>query len=145
MKKNDKEKPPPSAPPPPLKKEGGNGKGDSPRNLSSGFRNNYSSINWSKKNLDIQLPLCYTLYLMSLGIKSCQIVYSEHGADECFEHKEENRRVPDGVAIGYECPPAFDPQDGDELILFDDIKYSEYDHKYWDNLELENDSSRLII
>jgi hypothetical protein len=31
------------------KKDGQNGKGDAPRNISAGFRENYSSINWSKK------------------------------------------------------------------------------------------------
>ena len=31
-------------------KDGQNGKGDAPRNLSSGFRENYSEINWVKKN-----------------------------------------------------------------------------------------------
>ena len=31
------------------------------------------------------------------------------------------------------------------LILFKDIKYSKYDHEYWDNLELENDINRVIL
>tara|TARA_R110000744_G_scaffold29880_5_gene71059 strand:- start:6934 stop:7095 length:162 start_codon:yes stop_codon:yes gene_type:complete len=33
----------------PIKKDRGNGKGDSPRSLTPAFRDNYSSINWSKK------------------------------------------------------------------------------------------------
>ena len=33
----------------------------------------------------------------------------------------------------------------EKLILFDDVKYSEYDHKYWDNYELEQDSDRIVI
>jgi len=31
------------------KKDGENGKGDTPRNISSDFRENYSEINWVKK------------------------------------------------------------------------------------------------
>mgnify|MGYP001159569221 CR=1 FL=1 len=69
---------------------------------------------------------------------SRQIVYSEHGYDECFEYKDGAGRVPDGLAIGYEF-------DNKGLVLFRDIKYSEYDHKYWDNYELELDVDRIII
>ena len=32
-----------------------------------------------------------------------------------------------------------------EHKLFKDIKYSQYDHEYWDNLELENDIDRIIL
>lgn len=80
-----------------------------------------------------------------MNIKSDQIVYSEHGEDECFEYKNGLGRVPDGVALGYEAPSSSDPQDGDALILFDDIKYSECDHDYWDNYELEHDIERVVV
>tara|TARA_R110000824_G_scaffold265390_1_gene454252 strand:- start:3687 stop:3923 length:237 start_codon:yes stop_codon:yes gene_type:complete len=78
-----------------------------------------------------------------MRIASSQIIYSEHDYDECFEYKDGSGRVPDGTAIGYETIagkviPA-------KLALFDDIKYSQYDHDYWDNLELENDINRVII
>jgi len=72
-----------------------------------------------------------------MKIKSSQIVYSEHGYDECFEYKDGRGRVPDGDAVGYET--------NNELILFDDIKYSKYDHDYWDNYELEHDIDRIIL
>jgi len=77
------------------------------------------------------------------NLHSRQIVYSEHGYDECFEYKDGSGRVPDGTAVGYETTagkviPA-------KLVLFKDIQYSQYDHQYWDNLELEKDSHRLII
>ena len=71
-----------------------------------------------------------------MEIKSTQIVYSEHEYDECFEYKNGTGRVPDGIAIGYE---------NESLILFGDIKYSEYDHQYWDNHELENDVERVVV
>jgi hypothetical protein len=78
-------------------------------------------------------------------INSDQIIYSEHEVDECFEYKDGRGRVPDGVAIGY--LKVFGPSDGviKDLFLFEDIKYSEYDHDYWDNLELENDVTRVFI
>jgi hypothetical protein len=34
--------------PPPRVKKNQNGKGDSPRNVSPGFRNNYEKIRWEK-------------------------------------------------------------------------------------------------
>ena len=71
-----------------------------------------------------------------MEIKSTQIVYSEHEYDECFEYKNGTGRVPDGIAVGYE---------NEALILFGDIKYSEYDHQYWDNHELENDVERVVV
>jgi len=77
-----------------------------------------------------------------MNIKSDQIVYSEHGEDECFEYTNGSGRVPDGVAIGYAIEsnaPA------DVLILFDDVKYSEGDHDYWDNYELEHDIDRVVV
>lgn len=82
-----------------------------------------------------------------MEIKSSQIVYSEHGYDECFEYKDGSGRVPEGNAIGYEIdyPNGHDDQPCVKLILFDDIKYSEYDHDYWDNYELENDSERVVL
>lgn len=82
-----------------------------------------------------------------MNIKSSQIIYSEHNYDECFEYKDGSGRVPDGNAVGYEIdhPNGYDDQPCVKLILFDDIKYSEYDHQYWDNNELENDSTRIII
>lgn len=79
------------------------------------------------------------------NIKSSDIVYSEHDYDECFEYKDGSGRVPEGVAIGYER------QDDDLagpitlLTLFSDIKYSEHDHQYWNNHELENDVDRIVI
>lgn len=80
-----------------------------------------------------------------MKINSDQIIYSEHEVDECFEYKDGRGRVPDGVAIGY--LKVFGPSDGviKDLFLFEDIKYSEYDHDYWDNLELENDVTRVFI
>jgi hypothetical protein len=78
-------------------------------------------------------------------LRSHQIVYSEHGEDECFEYKDGSGRVPEGTAIGYENEDHDLAGPITKLILFKDIKYSEYDHQYWDNLELEKDSTRLII
>ncbi len=72
-----------------------------------------------------------------MQIKSSQIVYSEHGYDECFEYKNGIGRVPDGLAVGYEIDAA--------LILFEDIKYSQYNHDYWDNYDLENDPDRVVL
>jgi hypothetical protein len=76
-------------------------------------------------------------------MKSSNIVYSEHGVDECFEYKNGSGRVPDGLAVGF----VKDFSEGilKYLFLFDDIIYSNYDHDYWDNLELENDVDRLIL
>ena len=70
-------------------------------------------------------------------IKSSDIVYSEHDYDECFEYVDGSGRVPDGMAIGYE--------NNKQLILFEDIKYSQYDHDYWNNYELEHDVDRIVI
>lgn len=75
-------------------------------------------------------------------IKSTDIVYSEHGYDECFEYKDGSGRVPDGIAVGYEIESNARNR---VLILFNDITYSKYDHQYWDNLELETDINRIII
>lgn len=72
-----------------------------------------------------------------IKIKSTDIVYSEHDYDECFEYKDGSGRVPDGSAIGYEH--------NEQLILFQDIKYSQYDHDYWNNYELEHDVDRIVI
>jgi len=72
-----------------------------------------------------------------IKIKSTDIVYSEHDYDECFEYVDGSGRVPDGSAIGYE--------QNEQLILFNDITYSKYDHQYWDNYELENDVDRIVI
>ena len=77
-----------------------------------------------------------------MKIKSDQIVYSEHGEDECFEYTNGSGRVPDGVAIGYAIESNA-PSDG--IVLFDDIKYSECDHDYWDNHELEHDVDRVVV
>ena len=77
-----------------------------------------------------------------MKIKSNQIVYSEHGEDECFEYTNDSGRVPDGVAIGYSIDSNAPT---DILILFDDIKYSECDHDYWDNHELEHDVDRVVV
>lgn len=72
-----------------------------------------------------------------MKINSSQIVYSEHDYDECFEYKDNSGRVPDGNAIGYES--------NNGLVLFEDIKYSKYNHDYWDNHELEHDIDRVVI
>ena len=72
-----------------------------------------------------------------IKIKSTDIVYSEHDYDECFEYKDGSGRVADGAAIGYEH--------NQQLILFEDIKYSQYDHDYWNNYELEHDVDRIVI
>lgn len=78
-----------------------------------------------------------------MRISSSQIVYSEHDVDECFEYKDGRGRVPDGVAIGYvSISPTLKQE---TFYLFDDIDYSRYDHQYWDNFELENDTDRLIL
>jgi DNA-directed RNA polymerase subunit E'/Rpb7 len=83
--------------------------------------------------------------LRSIKISSSQIIYSEHDVDECFEYKNGEGRVPDGIAIGYTVN--FGPSNGliKDLFLFDDIKYSEYDHEYWNNLELEEDIDRIFL
>ena len=75
--------------------------------------------------------------LFQMKIKSSQIIYSEHGYDECFEYKDGSGRVADGIAVGYETD--------DKIILFEDIKYSEYDHDHWDNYELEHDINRVVL
>tara|TARA_R110001583_G_scaffold8965_31_gene42445 strand:+ start:3525 stop:3761 length:237 start_codon:yes stop_codon:yes gene_type:complete len=77
-----------------------------------------------------------------MKIKSDQIVYSEHGEDECFEYTNGSGRVPDGVAIGYAIESN---APSDVIVLFDDIKYSECDHDYWDNHELEHDVDRVVV
>jgi len=73
----------------------------------------------------------------NIKLTSDLIVYSEHDYDECFEYANGSGRVPDGIAIGYES--------NGSLILFNDVIYSKYDHSYWNNLELENDSSRIFL
>ena len=78
-----------------------------------------------------------------MNIKSDQIVYSEHGEDECFEYTNGSGRVPDGIAIGYETTEG--KVIPSKLILFEDIKYSECDHDYWDNHELEHDIDRVVL
>ena len=83
-----------------------------------------------------------------MSLKSTQIIYSEHHYDECFEYTNGKGRVPDGEAIGYLHDfgtPDIEGLEKPKLILFDDIKYGEYDHDYWDNYELENDVDRIVI
>ena len=77
------------------------------------------------------------------SLKSSQIIYSEHDYDECFEYIK-GGRVPEGDAIGY-MEAQLNPQDKDVLVLFRDIKYSKFDHDYWDNYELEHDPDRIFI
>jgi hypothetical protein len=79
----------------------------------------------------------------TINLNSTDIVYSEHGYDECFEYVDGSGRVPEGLAVGYiqENPIM---QKG-VLTLFKDIKYSQYDHDYWDNHELEHDVDRIVI
>ena len=73
-----------------------------------------------------------------MTINSDQIIYSEHDYDECFEYKDGRGRVPDGIAVAYESNLS-------GIVLFNDIKYSEYSHDYWNNYELENDIERVVI
>ena len=78
-----------------------------------------------------------------MKINSDQIIYSEHDEDECFEYKDGRGRVPEGIAIGFlEITPVMKQE---TLCLFNDIKYSKYDHNYWNNCELEYDSERIIL
>ena len=74
-----------------------------------------------------------------MQIESSQIIYSEHGYDECFEYKNGVGRVPDGIAVG------FISEDEQKVTLFSDIIYSQYDHKYWDSRELEYDIDRIVL
>lgn len=71
---------------------------------------------------------------------SSKVIYSEHGYDECFEYADGSGRIPDGIAVGYQGDSS-----SDKIILFKDVKYSTYNHDYWDNLELENDITRIIL
>ena len=80
-----------------------------------------------------------------MQIKSSQIIYSEHGYDECFEYIDGRGRVPEGVAIGYEQEDHDLAGPINSLVLFEDVKYSEYDHDYWDNYELEHDIDRIVL
>ena len=77
-----------------------------------------------------------------MKIKSSDIIYSEHDYDECFEYTDGSGRVPDGTAVGYQIDSNSPTR---VLILFNDITYSKYNHKYWDNHELENDVDRIVI
>jgi hypothetical protein len=78
-----------------------------------------------------------------MKINSDQIIYSEHDEDECFEYKDDRGRVPEGIAVGFlEITPVMKQE---TLYLFNDIKYSEYDHDYWNNYELEYDSERIVL
>lgn len=78
-------------------------------------------------------------------LKSSDIVYSEHGHDECFEYIDGSGRVPEGIAVGYEQEDHDLAGPINKLILFKDIKYSQYDHDYWDNYELEHDIDRIVL
>ena len=80
----------------------------------------------------------------TMKLKSTQIIYSEHHYDECFEHTNGKGRVSDGEAIGY-MEKQLNPEDKDVLVLFEDIKYSTFDHDYWDNYELEHDIERAVV
>ena len=80
-----------------------------------------------------------------MQIKSSQIIYSEHHDDECFEYADGTGRVPEGVAVGYEYEDHDLAGETTNLALFKDIKYSKYDHDYWDNYELENDIDRVVL
>tara|TARA_R110001592_G_scaffold130031_4_gene343025 strand:- start:6420 stop:6656 length:237 start_codon:yes stop_codon:yes gene_type:complete len=77
-----------------------------------------------------------------MEIKSSQVIYSEHGYDECFEYLDGAGRVPNGDAVGYKIESN---SPSDIIILFSDITYSKYDHDYWDNYELEQDIDRVVI
>ena len=79
-------------------------------------------------------------------LDSATTIYSEHGVDECFEYKHRSGRVPEGVAVGFEVMSATAPNSPVLVLrLFSDIKYSKFDHRYWDNLELENDPDRVVV
>lgn len=80
-----------------------------------------------------------------MQIKSSQIIYSEHGYDECFEYIDGRGRVPEGIAIGYEQEDHDLAGPISSLVLFQDIKYSKYNHDYWDNYELEHDIDRIVL
>lgn len=80
-----------------------------------------------------------------MQIKSSQIIYSEHDYDECFEYRDGSGRVPDGNAIGYEIEEDDLAGPFTKLVLFEDITYSNHDHKYWDNYELEQDIDRITL
>jgi hypothetical protein len=80
-----------------------------------------------------------------MEINSSDIVYSEHHYDECFEYKDGSGRVEEGVAIGYLKKVFNNDSSPKTLVLFKDIKYSQYDHQYWDNYELEHDEERIVL
>ena len=52
-------------------------------------------------------------------LKSSDIVYSEHGYDECFEYVDGSGRVPEGIAVGHEIASNAPNR---VLILFEDVK-----------------------
>ena len=58
-----------------------------------------------------------------MKINSCDIVYSEHGYDECFEYKDGRGRVPEGTAVGYIHTSPFMKQE--TFFLFDDMPVPE--------------------
>jgi len=78
-------------------------------------------------------------------LNSSDIVYSEHGDDECFEYKNGSGRVPDGIAVGFLREGGDLAGSASSLTLFEDIKYSSHSHEYWDNYELEHDASRIFL
>lgn len=78
-------------------------------------------------------------------ISSTQIIYSEHGIDECFEYIAKHQRVEDGIAVGYLDYVFPDDLSPTKLNLFSDIQYSAHDHQYWDNYELECDENRVFL
>ena len=70
-------------------------------------------------------------------IHSRDVVYSEHHTDECFEYKDGSGRVTEGDAVGIVI--------AGRLELFGDVIYSQANHEYWDNFELEMDVDRIIL
>ena len=74
-----------------------------------------------------------------MKISSSDIIYSEHGEDECFEYKSGKGRVPEGEAVGFLI------NSGRDFVLFNDIEYSKRNHVYWDNYELEHDIDRIVL
>lgn len=80
-----------------------------------------------------------------INIKSTDIVYSEHGYDECFEYIDGSGRIPNGDAVGYLVKSFPNDLKASKLVLFDDVVYSSYSHDYWDNHELEHDVDRIVI
>ena len=71
------------------------------------------------------------------GKKFLNSLSSSQKEKACFEYLDGSGRVPEETAVGIITNGA--------LILFGDIRYSDYDHDYWDNYELEFDVDRVVL